>query len=250
MYVQKRETANFKPQYMRMGGNTSRYKQQTTSTIMKVTKNIFPIYKVETNERIIALAEERNEIYCRVAIRPQGESDNLSEDEKALLAQLSDKQRTTTLNGQLTQEISNIFPVSIFSEYIDGLDAICKDKEYFGADAQQEIVDQLFELLAKEKFIFTYYTASVEELLRGTEYQSTKVLYREREDGTIKAIGTRNNLYFGFFNDAESALSFMSSRLVSDIDDGDLLTEKPTAENESEQQTAANDKPKIQLSRK
>lgn len=227
---------------------TTNNKQQ--ANIMKVTKNIFPIYKVETNEKIIALAEERNEIYCRVAIRPQGNSDNLSEEEKALLDQLSDKQRTTTLNGQLTQEISNIFPVSVFSEYVDGLESICKDKEYFSAEAQHEIVDQLAELLTKEKFIFTYYTASVEELLQGTEYQGAKVLYYEREDGTIKAIGTRNNLYFGFFNDTESALSFMSSRLVADIDDGYLLTEKSTAENESEQQTAASDKPKIQLSRK
>lgn len=215
---------------------------------MQKVQNIFPLYKAETNEKIIALAETRNQIYCRIAIMPNGDETTLSETQLKLLESLSEKQRNTTLKGQLEREISNVFPVTVFSEYIDGLEEIAKDESYFSEEGQNEIISQLADLLKNEKFIFTYYTESVENLLKGTEYESTNVLYCENSDGTIKPVRSRNNLYFGFFDAEEEAFSFMQSRLLSDIEDENLMLENPndTTETQVETKTPL----KLQLKRK
>lgn len=218
---------------------------------MQKVQNVFPIYKLENNEKIRDLAEDRGQIYCRVAIMPTGTTDNLTDAQKELLSKLSDKQRETTLKGQLEREISNIFPVSVFSQYIDGLDEIAKDADYFSEDGQNEIISQLSELLKNEKFIFTYYTESVENLLKGTEYDGIRVLYAENSEGVFRPIRSRNNLYFGFFENEEETFAFMQSRLIADIEDENLLTENPNCTTESkEEKPEKSEKPKLQLKRK
>ena len=218
---------------------------------MQKVQNLFGLYKIETNEKIVNLAEEREQIYCRVAIMPSGDENALSDAQKALLDKLSEKQRKTTLKGQLEREISNVFPVSVFSEYIDGLDEISKDPEYFSEEGQNEIISQLSDLLKNEEFIFTYYVESIENLLKGTEYNDIKVVYAENANGEIRPIRSRNNLYFGFFESEEEAFSFMQSRLISDIENENLLLENPNgtteAQTEEKKETA---KPKLQLKRK
>ena len=218
---------------------------------MQKVQNLFGLYKIETNEKIVNLAEEREQIYCRVAIMPSGDENALSDAQKALLDKLSEKQRKTTLKGQLEREISNVFPVSVFSEYIDGLDEISKDPEYFSEEGQNEIISQLSDLLKNEEFIFTYYVESIENLLKGTEYNDIKVVYAENANGEIRPIRSRNNLYFGFFESEEEAFSFMQSRLISDIENENLLLENPngTTEVQAETQTETT-KPKLQLKRK
>ena len=218
---------------------------------MQKVQNVFGIYKLETNEKIIDLAENRSQIYCRVAIMPTGDESTLTSEQKELLSKLSEKQRNTTLKGQLEREISNVFPVSVFSDYIDGLDEIAKSEEYFSEDGQNEIISQLSDLLKNEKFIFTYYTESIENLLKGTEYEDTKVLYYENSDGTIKPVRSRNNLYFGFFDSEEEAFSFMQSRLISDIEEENLMLENPNDTTESkEEKPEKPEKPKLTLKRK
>lgn len=218
------------------------------NNIMQKVQNVFPIYKLENNEKIRDLAEGRGQIYCRVAIMPSGDESTLTDAQKALLGKLSEKQRNTTLKGQLEREISNIFPVSVFSDYIDGLDEIAKSEEYFGEDGQNEIISQLSDLLKSEKFIFTYYTESIESLLKGTEYEGTKVVYAENANGEIRPIRSRNNLYFGFFDSEEEAFSFMQSRLISDIEDENLMLENPNGTSESKEEKP--EKPKLTLKRK
>ena len=218
---------------------------------MQKVQNVFAIYKLETNEKIIDLAEGRGQIYCRVAIMPSGDESTLTSAQKELLSKLSEKQRNTTLKGQLEREISNVFPVSVFSDYIDGLDEIAKSEEYFSEDGQNDIISQLSDLLKNEKFIFTYYTESIENLLKGTEYEGTKVLYYENADGTIKLVRSRNNLYFGFFDSEEEAFSFMQSRLLSDIEDENIMLENPNGTTESkEEKPEKPEKPKLTLKRK
>lgn len=214
---------------------------------MQKVQNVFGIYKIETNDKIMDLAENRGQIYCRVAIMPSGDESTLTDAQKALLASLSEKQRNTTLKGQLEREISNVFPVSVFSDYIDGLDEIAKSEEYFSEDGQKEIISQLADLLKSEEFIFTYYTESIENLLKGTEHEGAKVLYAENSEGVFRPIRSRNNLYFGFFENEEEAFSFMQSRLLSDIEDENIMLENPnnTAENEEK-----SEKPKLTLKRK
>ena len=214
---------------------------------MQKVQNLFGIYKIETNEKIMNLAEEREQIYCRVAILPSGDENTLNDAQKALLAKLSEKQRKTTLKGQLEREISNVFPVSVFSEYIDGLDEISKNKEYFSEEEQNEIISQLSELLKNEEFIFTYYVESIENLLKGTQYNDVKMVYAENTNGEIRPIRSRNNLYFGFFESEEEAFSFMQSRLISDIENENLMLENPNAEEEKPEKP---EKPKLQLKRK
>ena len=172
---------------------------------------------------------------------------SLNDAQKALLAKLSEKQRKTTLKGQLEREISNVFPVSVFSEYIDGLDEISKNKEYFSEEEQNEIISQLSELLKNEEFIFTYYVESIENLLKGTQYNEVKMVYAENTNGEIRPIRSRNNLYFGFFESEEEAFSFMQSRLISDIENENLMLENPNAEEEKPEKP---EKPKLQLKRK
>lgn len=215
---------------------------------MQKVQNKFPLYKVETNDKIFALAETRGQIYCRCAIMPSGDESTLNETQRKLLESLSEKQRNTTLKGQLEREISNVFPVTVFSEYIDGLEEIAKDESYFSEDGQNEIISQLADLLKGETFIFTYYVESVENLLKGTEFEGTKVLYYENADNTIKPIRSRNNLYFGFFDAEDEAFSFMQSRLLSDIEDENLMLENPNDTTETQVETKT--PPKLQLKRK
>lgn len=220
---------------------------------MQKVQNVFPIYKLENNEKIRDLAEDRNQIYCRVAIMPSGDESTLTDAQKALLAMLSEKQRNTTLKGQLEREISNVFPVSVFSDYIDGLDEIATSEEYFSEDGQNEIISQLSDLLKNEKFVFTYYSETIENLLKGTEYEGTKVVYAENANSEIRPIRSRNNLYFGFFDSEEEAFSFMQSRLVADIEDDNLMLENPNTETETAKtaKTAKTEtKPKLTLKRK
>ena len=216
---------------------------------MQKVQNVFPIFKLETNEKIIDLANDRSQIYCRVAIMPTGDETTLTEAQKALLSKLSEKQRNTTLKGQLEREISNVFPINVFSDYIEGLDEISKNEEYFSEEGQNEIISQLSELVVGENFVFTYFSDTIENLLSKTEYEGTKVVYAENSEGLIRPIRSRNNLYFGFFDNEEEAFSFMQSRLISDIENENLLLENPNAEEESEKPKLP-EKPKLQLKRK
>ena len=222
--------------------------QQTTKSInlMKV-QNIFPIAKVETNDKLRELSRERETLYFRLAIQPNGDENSLNDAQKALLAKLGDKAKKITLNGQLNREISNIFPATILADEIDGLDKLTADD--LTDEMQDDLVAQIFDLLKEEEgFIFTYYTFSVSDLLKGTEYSNVDKLYTE--NGSI--VRQRNNLYFGFFDDEEEAFSFMKGRLIDAIENEDLLIENPNGETETETETtkAETEKPKITLKRK
>lgn len=252
----KRRRSNFHTPLLAYGWKVPPHnKQQQTTTNkqqkrMQKVQNVFPIYKLENNEKIRDLAEDRGQIYCRVAIMPTATEETLTDVQKALLEKLSDKQKKTTLKGQLEREISNIFPINVFSEYIEGLDEISKSEDYFSEEGQNEIISQLSDLLKGEEFIFTYYTESVDVLLKGTKYDGTKMLYTETSDGDIKSIRSRNNLYFGFFESEEEAFAFMQSRLVADIEDEKLMLENPNKTDEGEEETKPAEKPKLQLKRK
>lgn len=208
---------------------------------MKV-QNIFPVSVVETNDTLKDVSRERETLYFRLAIVPSGDENNLTDEQKALLNKLSKTAKEITLKGMLKREISNVFPATILSDYIDGLDKLTADD--LTDENQDDLVGQISDILKEEKdgFLFTYYTFSVSELLKGTEYNGTDKLYNE--NGGI--IRQRNNLYFGFFDDEEEAFSFMRSRLIDDIENEKLYIENPSVSEEEEKP----EKPKIQLRRK
>jgi hypothetical protein len=233
---------------MRMGGKSPRTNnKQQKQKIMTKQQNIWPIFKLETNEKIRDLAADRGQMYCRVAIKPAGNDDTLTDAQKALLAKLSEKQRNTTLRGQLEREVSNIFPLSVFADYVDGLEEICTNEEYFGEEGQNEVISELAKVVIGEKFIFTYYTENVGALLQGTEYDGISVLYAETAENGVRPIHSRNNLYFGFFDAEEECFSFMQSRLIADIKNETLLVENPNGTNESEEKPKETEKPKKPL---
>lgn len=213
---------------------------------MKV-QNLFSVAKVETNDTLKETSRDRGTLYFRLAIVPSGNEETLTDAQKAMLAKLGEKARNITMKGQLTREISNVFPATILSDYIDGLDTLTA--EDLTDETQDDVVSQLAEILRGDdengnrlQFIFTYYTFSVAELLKGTEYDGTEKLYTE--NGSI--VRQRNNLYFGFFDDEEEAFSFMRSRLLSAIEEEDLTTEAPESE-EAPKESAAPAKSKISL---
>lgn len=215
---------------------------------MKV-QNLFSVAKVETNDTLKETSRERGTLYFRLAIVPSGNEETLTDAQKAMLAKLGEKAKKITLKGQLTREISNVFPATILGDYIDGLDTLTA--EDLTDETQDEVVEQLAEILKGKdekgntlQFIFTYYTFSVADLLKGTEYDGTDKLYTE--SGSI--VRQRNNLYFGFFDDEEEAFSFMRSRLISAIEDEDLTISAPDeTETPSETKPSAPEKPKISL---
>lgn len=211
---------------------------------MKVT-NIFPVSVVETNDTLKDVSRERGNLYFRLAISPSGDENSLSEEQKALLSKLSPTAKEITLKGMLRREISNVFPASILSDYIDGIDAITTDD--LTDEMQDDLVSQISEILKAEKgYLFTYFTFSVADLLSGTEYADIDKLYTE--NGSI--VRQRNNLYFGFFEDEEEAFSFMRSRLIDDIENDKLYTENPSAPEQTENAPKPTEKPKLQLKRK
>lgn len=232
-----------------MGSNYPRInnnKQQKTKSIMKV-QNLFSVAKVETNDTLKETSRERGVLYFRLAIVPSGNEETLTDAQKAMLAKLGEKARKITLKGQLTREISNVFPATILSDYIDGLDTLTTDD--LTDENQDEIIEQLAAILKGDdekgnrlQFIFTYYTFSVADLLKGTEFDGVDKLYTD--SGNI--VRQRNNLYFGFFDDEEEAFSFMRSRLISAIEDDDLTISAPD-ENETEPSETEPNKPKISL---
>jgi hypothetical protein len=146
-----------------------------------------------------------------------------------------------------------VFPATILSDYIDGLDTLTADD--LTDETQDDVIEQLAEILKGKdekgntlQFIFTYYTFSVADLLKGTEYDGTDKLYTE--NGSI--VRQRNNLYFGFFDDEEEAFSFMKSRLISAIEEEDLTISAPdeTPETPSETKPSENEQPKPKISLK
>lgn len=210
---------------------------------MKV-QNIFPVSVVETNDTLKDVSRERETLYFRLAIVPSGDENNLTEEQKTLLSRLSKTAKDITLKGMLKREISNVFPASILSDYIDGLDKLTA--EDLTDENQDDLVGQIGDILKEEKegFLFTYYTFSVSDLLKGTEYTDIDKLYNE--NGGI--IRQRNNLYFGFFDDEEEAFSFMRSRLLDDIENEKLYVDNPNVSEEKAPEKP--EKPKIQLRRK
>ena len=216
---------------------------------MKV-QNLFSVAKVETNDTLKETSRERGTLYFRLAIVPSGSDETLTDAQKAMLAKLGEKARNITMKGQLTREISNVFPATILSDYIDGLDSLTA--ENLTDEMQDDVVSQLADILKgndengnRLQFIFTYYTFSVAELLKDTEYNGVDKLYTE--NGSI--VRQRNNLYFGFFDDAEEAFSFMRSRLISAIEDDDLTMEAPEETEAPKAAPAESNKPKISLRR-
>lgn len=212
---------------------------------MKV-QNLFSVAKVETNDTLKETSRERGTLYFRLAIVPSGSEETLTDAQKAMLAKLGEKARKITLKGQLTREISNVFPATILSDYVDGLDTLTA--EDLTDETQEDVISQLSEILKGKdekgntlQFIFTYYTFSVADLLKGTEHEGVDKLYTE--NGSI--VRQRNNLYFGFFDDEEEAFSFMRSRLISAIEEEDLMISAPDVPEPSEPSEPA--KPKISL---
>lgn len=212
---------------------------------MKV-QEIFPVSVVETNDALKEASRDRGSLYFRLAISPSGDENNLSDEQKALLSKLSETAKEITLKGMLKREISNVFPASILSDYIDGVDDIAP--EDLTDEIQEDYVSQISEILKAEKgFLFTYFTFSVSELLKGTEYSDIDKLYTE--NGSI--VRQRNNLYFGFFDDEEEAFGFMRSRLIQDIEDEKLLLDNPNVEEKPEKPSEKpSEKPKLHLRRK
>lgn len=211
---------------------------------MKV-QNIFPVSVVETNDTLKELSRERETLYFRLAITPNGSDETLTDAQKAMLAKLGEKAKNITQKGQLKREISNIFPASIVSDYIDGLDGLKVDD--LDDDTQDDLISQISDILKEEKgFIFTYYTFSVSDLLKGTEYEGIEKLYTENDS----IVRQRNNLYFGFFDDEEEAFSFMRSRLIDAIENGDLVEKSEEKEEETPKAEEKPKKPKILLKRK
>lgn len=209
---------------------------------MKV-QNIFPVSVVETNDTLKEVSRERETLYFRLAISPSGDENSLNEEQKTLLSKLSPTAKEITLKGMLRREISNVFPATILADYIDGIDSISADD--LTDENQDDLVSQISEILKGEKgYLFTYFTFSVADLLKGTEYSDIDKLYTE--NGSI--VRQRNNLYFGFFDDEEEAFSFMRSRLIDDIENEKLYTENQNAPVESAPKTT--EKPKLQLKRK
>ena len=216
---------------------------------MKV-QNLFGVAKVETNDTLKELSRERESLYFRLAIVPSGNEETLTDAQKAMLAKLGEKAKNITMKGQLSREISNIFPATILSDYVDGLDSLTA--EDLTDETQDEIISQLSEILKGKdekgntlQFIFTYYTFSVSDLLKGSDYEGTDKLFTE--NGSI--VRQRNNLYFGFFDDEEEAFSFMRGRLIDAIENEDLTLDSPiseTAPATAETETKP-EKPKISL---
>lgn len=190
-------------------------------------QELFSVAKVETNDTLRDVSRENREIYFRVAISPNGGVDGMTEEQRVLFDKMNDKAKEIVLKGALKHEISNVFKASSFIPSLVNL----TDEQL--TDEYQDGVVKKLETAFKEKdengnpqkFLFTYYTYSVEELLAGTEYSGTSKLY----DAKDKILRQRNSLYFGFADDEENVFSFMRDRLIDAIDNAVLSIEPNNA---------------------
>lgn len=154
--------------------------------------------------------------------------DELSEDEKAMLAKVKDDAKRALMEESIKSNRTEIR----FSGVFNCEDILKKDNGEPFVTPEGGFTDEQQDALAKavaKKYadmgnenIFSVATASISELLKGTEHDGVTCVYAENSNGATSMLTEQNRIFFGFFTDKESALNMMRRSLLARIVNHDV----------------------------
>ena len=254
--MQKRETADFTPQYMQMGENVpppfsfillfinSFIIMQSKFDLAKVVSVEIPD-TLKQNNREETDGREPQTGY-RIVISFSS-SDDLSDKEKELLSKVTndtirEKMKANILANRTQIRYSGVFNADDLQLDLGNGKVFKTPKGGLTDEQQDNLLKKIvsyYESIGNEN-IFTVMTEEISALTKGTEKETDYLLYKNANGEQIE-IREQSRIFFGVFTDEESAFNMLKRSILRRIESGDLElpdTAKPvTADNE----TAADD---------
>lgn len=170
----------------------------------------------------------------------------LSEKERALLATIKNEQQRQIMEKQILSNrtevrYSGVFNCEDILTMKDGSPFTTPQNGYTD-EQQDEIARKVAEVYAScgNMNIFTVVTITVDELLKDTEYDGTPYLLYENIDGSKVKIDNQSRLFFGVFDDTESAKVMIRRSLLNRIENGDLDVPDKSENNNDKSENANN----------
>lgn len=161
----------------------------------------------------------------------------LSDKEKELLAKVKNEQQRALMEKQILSNRTEIRYSGVFNcEDIltmkDGTPFTTPQSGYTD-EQQDEICKKVADVYTScgNMNIFTVITVTIDELLKDTEYNGTSYLLYENADGVTTKIDNQSRLFFGVFDDVESAKVMIRRSLLNRIENGSLDVPDNTPEN-------------------
>ena len=170
----------------------------------------------------------------------------LSEKERELLAKVKDEKQRQMMEKQILSNRTEIRYSGVFN---------CEDilttkngepfttpQSGYTNEQQDEIAKKVAEVYAAcgNMNVFTVVTVTVDELLKDTDYDGTTYLLYENADGVKVKIDTQSRLFFGVFDDKESAKVMIRRSLLNRIENGDLEAPDKSENNSDKSENANN----------
>lgn len=189
---------------------------------MRKLQDLAKIVSVEINDTLKEVNREKDargnwRTLVRIVVSFDVE-DVLTDEQKAKLAKLTDEQKAFLQRTKRTFNVSNLFNAS------DVLPTPFETPEGGFDDATQDtLVEKVKTFFASigNVSLFTAHTFSVKELT-----EKYDVVYDAETETVIRE---RSYLSSGFADDDERIKNVLSSQLANQIADGDVITEKATA---------------------
>ena len=170
----------------------------------------------------------------------------LSDKERELLSRIKNEQQRQQMEKQILSNrteirYSGVFNAEDILTMKDGSPFVTP-KDGYTDEQQNEICEKIISAYEScgNINIFTVITVTVDELLKDTEYDGTSYLLYENANGVITKIDNQSRLFFGVFDDVESAKVMIRRSLLNRIENGDLEVPDNKAENATENTEKAN----------
>ena len=164
----------------------------------------------------------------------------LSDKERELLARIKNEQQRQQMERQILSNrteirYSGVFNAEDILSMKDGSPFVTP-KDGYTDEQQEEICKKIIEAYEScgNTNIFTVVTVTVDELLKDTEFDGTAYLLYENANGVTTKIDSQSRLFFGVFDDVESAKVMIRRSLLNRIENGDLEVPDNKAENTTE----------------
>lgn len=207
-------------------------------------KSIFDIGYVRTLEITDEMKKSVNRDFgeytpttaYRCVISFGANSNDLSEEEKALLDKLPENVREQ--QKEVILKNKTIIPYSLL---LNAEDILGTEEKPFTTPQSGYSDEQQDQILAKVKqkwaelgncSIFTLWEFDVLDLTKDTEYECSSVF---TDDGT--QMSTRSRVFVGAFADEATAFNMVRRSLITKLRDGDLYTTNPIAKKEVKNET-------------
>ena len=177
----------------------------------------------------------------------------LSEKERELLATVKNEQQRQAMERQILNNRTEIRYSGVFNAEdiltTKNGEPFTTPQSGYTDEQQDEISKKIVEVYKScgNTNIFTVVTVTVDELLKDTEYDGTTYVLYENADGVVTKIDSQSRLFFGVFDDKESAKVMIRRSLLNRIENGDLEIPDNKPENVQNADKAENKNPLLDI---